>query len=146
MMPSVVRRPLRHGAHAVPHADLVRAARPARRARTAREHDGIATPERDRVAARLHARALLDEQEITAGEVGVGTVEHHRHLEREHELAVEVLMERVPATRLVAEQQRRRPALARGRACPLICRERSWEARRTAERFVPTIRDRREHA
>ena len=68
--------------------------------------------ERDDLAARLRARALLDEQELAAREVRPGTAEQHRDLERERDRAVEVLVQAVVAAGGVAQQQRRRPLLA----------------------------------
>ena len=82
-----------------------RAKRPARsfdRPLGVREHDGLTARERDRLAARLLPRPLLDEQELASFElrrsragrnVEARTREQDGYLEREGDLAVAVLVE-----------------------------------------------------
>src|SRR5882724_8837186 len=94
------------------HADAVthRRGRPAtaRRHRplTSCEDQPLTLSDRGGGAAGLRARALLDGEELTACVVHAGPVEADDHLERKHELVVEVAMERVPVARPVPEQQR----------------------------------------
>jgi hypothetical protein len=72
--------------------------------------------ERHDLAARLHARPLLDQQELAALEVAAGLAQQDRGLDREDEVAVEVAVQAVVVARPVAQQQRRRPLLAAGMA------------------------------
>src|SRR2546427_12349491 len=93
------------------HADAVthRRGRPA----TAGRHRPVASGEDQALtlfdgaggAAGLRAQALLDGEELTACVVHAGPIEADDHLERKHELAVEVAMQRVPVAGPVPEQQ-----------------------------------------
>src|SRR4051812_49904593 len=68
------------------------------------------------VRAALRARALLEEDELAAVEVDARLGQDRQDLEREEHVAVEVLVQRVPVALAVAQDQRRRPRLARGGA------------------------------
>src|SRR2546425_12518141 len=68
---------------------------------------------RDRVAARLRARSLLDEQKLAAGVVDAVAAENKDHLQRKREVAVDILMQAVIAAGDVRQQERRRPRLPR---------------------------------
>src|SRR6266478_8031512 len=93
------------------HADAVthRRSRPAtaggHRPVTSGEDQGLSLSDGGGGAAGLRAQALLDGEELTACVVHAGPVEADDHLERKHELAVEVAMQRVPVARPVPEQQ-----------------------------------------
>ena len=69
MMPSVWRCPERKPAHAMAHVDAIGAARALHRAVMHREYDAVASAQRHDFGARLHARALLSEHELAAGEI-----------------------------------------------------------------------------
>ena len=69
---------------------------------------------------RLLAWPVLDQQELTAAIVLAATAQHHRDLQGEEQLAIEVAMQTVVATGRVAQQQRRRPLLARSMTAPQI--------------------------
>jgi Arc/MetJ family transcription regulator len=56
-------------AHAMAHIDAIAAARALHRAMMHRENDAIAAAERHDLGARLHAWALLREQEFAASEI-----------------------------------------------------------------------------
>src|SRR3954447_11354245 len=75
------------------------------------EHEGA--PRRpDDVGPALRARALLEEHELAAVEVDAGLRQDRERLEREVDVAVEVLVQRVPVARAVAQDQRGRSRLA----------------------------------
>src|SRR3954471_9595966 len=80
------------------------------------EEEQLALVERDHVGARLLARALLDQHRLAAVEVLALAGEHGQRLERERDVAVEILVERVVAALVVAEDQRRGPELPCGMA------------------------------
>src|SRR5205085_5491961 len=61
--------------------------------------------------AALRARPLLEQHELAALEVDTALGEHRQHLEGEEDLAVEILVQRVPVTRAVAEDQWRGASL-----------------------------------
>ncbi len=103
------------GAHrrdAVAHVGPVVAAGALDRAGARREDQEAAALEVDHVRARLRPRALLDEHELAALEVGARAVEDRHGLQRERDVAVEVLVQRVVAPLEVAQQQRRGALLA----------------------------------
>src|SRR3954471_5381151 len=85
-----------------------------RRAVAGGEEQQLALVERDHVRARLLARALLDQNRLAAVEVLALAGEHGQRLERERDVAVEVLVQRVVAALAVAEDQRRGTRLAGG--------------------------------
>ena len=117
-MPSAVRRPAGHGRDAVAHADAVVAALAAVGALARREDHERALRRGQHVGAALRARALLEQHELAALEVDSRASEDRQHLEREVDVAVEVLVQRVPVALAVAQDQRRRARLA-GRAAAL---------------------------
>src|SRR5688572_21983786 len=80
------------------------------------EYRSMALAQRHDLRARLHPRALLGDDEFAAGEVASGLGQQDRDLQREHVLAVEILMQAVVVAGAVLQKQRRRPALARGMA------------------------------
>ena len=116
MMPSVMALAGAQPADAMAHGDAVDAARPRHRPMM----DGEDTPSpclsgttsaRDCMRGRcsvstnsppVKSRARLGQQD--------------RHLEREHMLAIKILMQAVVVARAIAQQQRRRPRLAGGMA------------------------------
>ena len=100
-----------HAAHAVAHVDAVDAARALHRAVVHREDHRLALPQRHDLGARLHARALLGQHELAAGEIARPAGQQDRHLQRKDVLAVEVLVQAVVVARAVLQQQRRRPRL-----------------------------------
>jgi hypothetical protein len=71
-----------------------------------REDRAVAAGERRDRRAGLRPGSLLDDHELAAGVVDARLVEADHHLEREHEVAVEVAVQRVPVAGAVAEQQR----------------------------------------
>ena len=71
----------------------------------------LALDERHHLGARLHARALLGQHELAAGEIPARLAQQHRELDRENHVTVDVLVETVVASRFVAQQQRRRARL-----------------------------------
>lgn len=76
------------------------------------EGNGVALRERNHFGAGLHARALLGQHELAAGEIASRLGQEDRDLEREHVLAIEILMQAVEIAGLILQQQRRRPRLA----------------------------------
>src|SRR5215471_21317283 len=92
--------------------DAIIAMRARNRAVAVGENEGLALLEADCSAARLCARTLLDKEQLAAGECLSAAAEETRHLERESDFTIEVLMHAVIPARLVIEDQRSRFALA----------------------------------
>ena len=93
-----------------------------------REGDGVALAERHDLGAALHARALLRQHELAAGEVRAGLRQEESDLERKGEVAIEVLVQAVEIARPVPKEQRRRPGLAGIVALPQKIRMRTGVA------------------
>jgi hypothetical protein len=90
------------------------------------------------VRAALRPRALLEQHELAALELRrIG--EQHHGLERERDVAVDVLVQRVPVAGAVAEDQRRRPGLAGGVAALEEAVERRGVAEVLAEPLRPAV-------
>jgi hypothetical protein len=98
------------------------------------------------VGAALGARPLLDQHELAALEIDPGPGEHGQHLEGEEDLAVEVLVQRVPVALAVAQDQRRRALLAGGAAAGQQRLVRGRVALLLAQPLGPLVGDRREAA
>ena len=95
--------------------------------------------------AALRARTLLHQHELAALEVDAGLGQHRQDLEREVDVAVQVLVQGVPVAFAVAQDQRRRPCLAGGAA--LLEQRRVIERERrvvAAQPLRPVVGDRRE--
>src|SRR4051794_21299796 len=101
----------RADAVAQPHA--VVSATAGGRAVVGREDDERALRWAQDVGAALGSRTLLEQHELAALEVDAGLAEHGDDLEREVDVAVEVLVQGVPVAGAVAQDQRRRTLLAR---------------------------------
>src|SRR5690348_8537301 len=95
------------------HRDTVSAARAYDGTLIDGEDGTLAEAQRYNLHPRLHARPLLGQHELAAFELS-RIVEQERCLQREHPIAVEVLVQAVVVARTVAKQKRRRPGLARG--------------------------------
>src|ERR1700760_3203152 len=95
------------------HIDAIEAARPLYRPHMHSKSDGVALPERYNFGPRLHPRPLFGQDELATFEITTGFRQQNRDLQREHVLAIEVLMKAVIVTFAVLQQQRRRPRLAR---------------------------------
>jgi len=108
------------------------------------EDDAVAAAERHDLDARLHARALLGEDEFAAGERDARLGKQDRHLQRKRQLAVEILVKAVVVAGAVLQQQRRWPRLPRFAAAFEKCRMLRGIASLDAHRRVPPVRDRRE--
>ena len=94
-----------NGAYAVAHGYSIDAAGAALGAMVDGEDDCFALTERDDGDARLHAWALLGEDEIAPCEVARRVAEQEGGLKREDERAVEVLVEAVVVALLVLKEQ-----------------------------------------
>ena len=81
------------------------------------EDHGFPLAQRNHLASRLHARTLLDDHELAAGEIGPGRREQDRNLDREDGRAIEILVQAVVVADVVLQQQRRRSGLASGGQC-----------------------------
>src|SRR5437764_1607560 len=99
---------------AVAHGGAVPAARALHRPLVDGEDDCVALAERYDLAARLHARPLLDQHELAAVELPRRVAQQDGGLQREDQLAVKVAVQAVVVARAVAQQQWRRPLLAAG--------------------------------
>src|SRR5881296_1533760 len=131
-------------AHAVAHGHAVDAARSLDGPVAGREHDDLALLGGDRLAARLRARALLDEQELAALVVDSAAAEEARQLQREHDLAIDVLVQAIVTAGLVAQQQRGRLRLAALVAAAPQRRQLGRKQIGIAERGLPLVGDRRQ--
>ena len=110
----------------MPHDDAVSAAAAGDGTLAGREDDARSLLDRERMPARLRARPLLDEQEFAAAVIDVASAQGEDHLQRERQVAIEILMQAVVATRGVRQQQRRRPRLASRVALLQEFVERAW--------------------
>src|SRR5919109_1118137 len=97
--------------HSVAHARAVVAAGALDGALPGGEDDERSPLELDHMSPRLRARSLLEQDELAALEVLARTVQDCRHLQREGDLAVEVLVEGVVSALEVTQDQRRGPRL-----------------------------------
>src|SRR5205823_7852328 len=101
-----------HPAHAVPVIHAICAAAAAHRPMMHGEDDGVSLAKRHDLRARLHARPLLGDDELTSREVLPRLREQDRHLQRKDTLSVEILVQAVVVTRAIRAQQRGRASLA----------------------------------
>ena len=85
--------------HAMAKIDTVRAASALNRTTVDREDHGVTLTQRDDLGPRLHARSLLREHELAAGEICSGFRQQNRDLQRKHMLAVKILMQAVVVVR-----------------------------------------------
>src|SRR5437660_1891421 len=92
--------------------------------------------------AALRTGTLLEQHELAALEVASGTIEHRDDLERKCDLAVEVLMQRVPVAGAVAQQQGSRAPLACAVAAAQERAQRARIADVLAQILRPAIRRR----
>src|SRR6516225_818356 len=99
-------------AHAVAHVDAVDAARALHRPMMHGKDYALALRERHDFRPRLHARPLLREHEFAAGEIFARPRQQKGNLQREHVLAVEILMQAIVVADAVGKQQRRRLQLS----------------------------------
>lgn len=76
------------------------------------EGDGITLAQWNNLGTTLHARALLGQDELSAAEIFPWLGEKDRHLDRECEGSVKILMKAVEVAGDVLQQQGRRPRLA----------------------------------
>src|SRR6266542_2039783 len=107
-----VARPPRDRAHAVTHGRAMPAPGAADGPVARGEDHQLPPLGVDRLAPRLRPGPLLDEQEITALVVDATAAQKRGDLQREGDVAVEVLVQAVVAAGLVVEQQRRRLRLS----------------------------------
>jgi len=77
-----------------------------------RKSDGVALPKRHDFHAALHARPLLGQDKLAAGEIAARLGKQNGHLDRKGKLAVEILMQAIEVSRHILQQQRRRTPLA----------------------------------
>jgi hypothetical protein len=84
-----------YGAHAVPELDPVDAARTAHGPVIDGKNHRVPLLERHDLGPRLHARPLLGDHEFATREVAPGLGQEDRQLQREMELAIEVLVQAV---------------------------------------------------
>src|SRR3569833_4593057 len=98
-------------ADAVAQVDAVIAFRTLHRPIENGEHHGVALAEPHDLAAALHARPLLGQHELAAGEILARLRQQDGDLDRESEDAVEILMQAYEISGDVLQEQRRRPRL-----------------------------------
>src|SRR3954468_9530139 len=96
----------------MPQIHSVRPAASLHRAMLNRENHSVALSKRNHLGSRLHARALLGDDELSAGEITSDLGQQDRELQGKYMLAVEILVQAVVIIRPIAQQQRCRPALA----------------------------------
>src|SRR6202030_1893941 len=98
------------------HVHAMESARSRGRTIAVREDNSLAFIERDRFTARLRARPLLDEQKFAAFEITTTPAERAGELERERDLAIQILMQAVVSAGFVAKDERRLLGLPARRA------------------------------
>ena len=91
-------------ADAMAQINPVEAARPLYRPVMHSKSHRIALPERHHFGPRLHSRPLLGQHEFATGEIAARFRQQDRDLQREHMLAVEVLMQAVVVTGPILQQ------------------------------------------
>ena len=126
-------------AHAMPHVHPIDAPRALHRPMMDREDHAFALLERDHLGARLHARTLLGQHELAAGEVVAGAGEQERDLERKDMLAVKVLVQAIVVAGTVLQEQRRRLRLPRLVAAAKKRGVFGRIANRDSHRLIPAI-------
>src|ERR1700676_2519902 len=99
-------------ADAVPEIDAIVSFGALNRPVVDREGNGIALAQPNDLGTTLHPRTLLGQDELAAGEILPRLGEKDRHLDRECEVAVEILVEAVEVAGDVLQQQGRRARLA----------------------------------
>ncbi len=111
MMPSVCRMPLR--TRLTPWRKFTRYEPAGALYRPVMHREGhrIALGERHHFGAALHARALLGQHELAAGEIAAWLGQQDRHLDRKGEVAIKVLVQAIEVAGHILQQQRRRPRL-----------------------------------
>src|SRR5437763_10145277 len=90
----------------------VETARAFHRAVAGGEEDSLAFTGRNDFGFRLRARLLLDQNEFYALPVAAGLTQREDHLQRESDVAVEILMQAIVAAGLVVQHERRRASLS----------------------------------
>lgn len=100
-------------ANAVAHGNSIDPAGPLNRPLVDGEDHPFSRFQRHNLHPRLHPRALLGEDELAAGKV-LRVAQEKSSLQREHPLAVQVLVEAIVVAWPVTEDQRRRARLAGG--------------------------------
>src|SRR6266404_8621858 len=93
--------------HPMAHAGAIKSFGPLDRTFVDREEHRIALPERHHLGARLHARPLFGQDELAALEIAARLVQQDRHLEREGDIAVEILMQAIVPAGPITQDQRR---------------------------------------
>src|ERR1700724_3331059 len=127
-------------AHAVAHVDPIGATGAAYRTMVDRKDHSLALRERHDLRTRLHARPLLGQHEVSAGEVGIRAREQKRDLQRKDMLSVEILMQAVVVALTVLQEERRRLGLSGVVAAVQKRLVAIRIAHRHAHRLIPTVR------
>ncbi len=108
------------------------------------EDHTIAAGQWDDFGARLHARALLGNDEFAASEIEAGLGEQEGSLQREDKFAIHVLVQAIVVTGAVCEEQGRGLVLP----CAVATLQESavlrWESLGETHAFVPLIGDGRQ--
>ncbi len=123
------------------HAGPVHAARALRRALRHGEDHHVAARQRHHLHPRLLARTLLRQHEFPPVEIRPRLRQQHGRLQREHVLAVQVLVQAVVVAGTVLQQQRRGPLLAGRMAAGQEFRMVGREARIDLQQVVPAVGD-----
>jgi hypothetical protein len=97
--------------YAMPEIDAICASRTVNGPVVNCEGHRITLPQWDYLGTTLHSRTLLRQDELSASEIFLWFGKQDYNLEREDEIAIEVLMQAVEISRDVLQQQRRRPGL-----------------------------------
>jgi hypothetical protein len=126
------------------HVDAIGAARTLHRPLAHREDDPVALAQAHDLGARLHARPLLGQYELAAGEVASGLGEQDRDLERKDMRSVNVLVQAIVIAGAIAQQKRRRPHLTGGMASGAERLVLGGVANIDSHRRVPAVGERRE--
>src|SRR5437867_1794377 len=142
--PQRVARPGGDAADSVTHGPAVDAARAFDGTVTSGEDDHFPLRWCDRLTPRLRSRTLLDQEEIAPCVVSLSPAQEAGELQREHDVAVEVLVQAVVAAGLVVEQERRRLGLAAAVTDGPQTVEGRGMRGRGVQRGLPLVGDRRE--
>src|SRR5215831_19763659 len=110
--PDGVTHPGTDAAHTMAEVHTIVALRTSHRPVMDGEGDSITLSKGHNLGAALHARPLFGQDELPTGEIHAGLREENRDLDRECEIAVEILVQAVEVARDVLQQQRRRARLS----------------------------------
>jgi len=127
--------------YAVAHLGPGKAPRTGNGSQAVGKYQRLSLLQPDRVPPALHAGTVLQEEELPAAEIHIGSSEQNGNLERERDRAVDILVLSVVAAGAVLEEQGGRSRLAGSVAAGQEVIERRIEVLACSELLLPAVRD-----